>query len=428
MSQNDGLLAEKALLGCLLIDPGLMPSVAAVVKEGHLEAERNRTVYRAMLEIHEKGGSVDLVVVTDWLNSRGLAFGIGGSSYLTELMGTVQVTAHWENYADIVRRSHYNREIVRQAKVITEAPDEGAAVGRLSELVLEREGIGKSNVKAIRDVALNAISGLEDPDSREGIDTGFPSLDRLLLGMDRGELVTVGARAKSGKSAFLIKIMLHCAERGLRWLAVTGEMYDWQYFHRMLAIEAGVAASDLRTRRVSKSWSKITSAADKMSDWEVGILDRPRPSLHDIRKAARAFKPDVVAVDYLGRCTLPPGEGMPQRLSEFCAQLKGFAQDFNCLVLLACQLNRTRDYEEAKPPHLADLSGSGGIENESDRVILLWRPPLKKDEVVPVGYRKCEAIIEASRHGYDGVSVPLMFREDTVEFMEFVSDDSSTAA
>jgi replicative DNA helicase len=61
-------------------------------------------------------------------------------------------------------------------------------------------------------------------------------------------------------------------------------------------------------------------------------------------------------------------------LDDICQQLREYAKRKKVPVVLLCQLNRNSEDRDNHEPILADLRGSGGIEQDSDIVLLLFRP------------------------------------------------------
>ena len=61
-------------------------------------------------------------------------------------------------------------------------------------------------------------------------------------------------------------------------------------------------------------------------------------------------------------------------LDDICQQIREYAKTRNVPIILIAQLNRNPEDRESHEPILADLRGSGGIEQDSDIVLLLFRP------------------------------------------------------
>ena len=63
--------AERAVLACVLLDPGRIAEVAAALEPVDIAGETNRTIYEAMLRLHSSGKPVDVTLVVGELHNRG---------------------------------------------------------------------------------------------------------------------------------------------------------------------------------------------------------------------------------------------------------------------------------------------------------------------------------------------------------------------
>src|SRR4051812_39075702 len=80
--------AEKALLGSLLLNSNAMYEVADSVRADSFYSAQNQKTFDAMLSLHAKGQAIDLVTVSNRLNEIDQLTSVGGSAYLSELVGS----------------------------------------------------------------------------------------------------------------------------------------------------------------------------------------------------------------------------------------------------------------------------------------------------------------------------------------------------
>jgi replicative DNA helicase len=92
----------------------------------------------------------------------------------------------------------------------------------------------------------------------------------------------------------------------------------------------------------------------------------------------KRIEPGLIIVDHL-HLVKPDGERYGNRAAEIgdaSGALRDLAKETGVAVLTLCQINRgveARDNKD-KRPTLADLKGSGTIEEDADKVIFLYRP------------------------------------------------------
>jgi replicative DNA helicase len=79
---------ERALLGSLLLNQGAMFDVADLLGIDSFYAPKHRTIFDAMLTLHQKGEPIDVVTLSGKLKEKKQLADVGGAAYLSELVGT----------------------------------------------------------------------------------------------------------------------------------------------------------------------------------------------------------------------------------------------------------------------------------------------------------------------------------------------------
>ena len=89
-------------------------------------------------------------------------------------------------------------------------------------------------------------------------------------------------------------------------------------------------------------------------------------------------KIDAIFIDYLGYIKPAARSGKnvtrQQEVGEITRSLKAMAKEFNAVVFLVCQLNRSADSRDDGRPRKSDLRESGDIEQDSDVILFPFRP------------------------------------------------------
>ena len=102
-----------------------------------------------------------------------------------------------------------------------------------------------------------------------------------------------------------------------------------------------------------------------------------------------------------------------QEIASISRGLKSLARDLNVPVLAVSQLNRASEHRTDKRPQLAELRGSGALEQDCDIALLLYRPDMhsRKDDDQGI----VEVIVAKNRYGPTG-TVKLAFMKQHGKF------------
>ena len=94
-SKKDGrmppqdIVAEKSLLGAIMIDENILPEIITVVKPADFYDENHQIIFEAMSNLYDSHRPIDLLTITNELKSLKKLKQIGGAAYLTELSNFV---------------------------------------------------------------------------------------------------------------------------------------------------------------------------------------------------------------------------------------------------------------------------------------------------------------------------------------------------
>ena len=124
--------AEASLLGSILVDPEAMTKIVDRVRPEDFYEQRHQTIFRQMLVLYEKQRPIDVLTLSEKLESSDELDLIGGSSYITELANSVPSAAHIDEYADIVSHKATLRQLIAAAQQIVQyGYDEDSDVANL---------------------------------------------------------------------------------------------------------------------------------------------------------------------------------------------------------------------------------------------------------------------------------------------------------
>lgn len=423
--------AESSLLGSILIDPEAMTKVAGQLRPQSFYEQRHQTIFKSMLELYEKQRPIDVLTLSEKLESGGELDTIGGSSYLAELTNSVPSAAHVEEYAQIITRKSTLRQLITAAQQIVQyGYDEDSEVESLLDkseqsLFAVSQRHLTQNFVALGDILASSFDRLDelhrDQNKLRGIPTGFKDLDYLLAGLQNSDLVIIAARPSLGKTSLALNIAHHVSvKEGIPVGIFSLEMSQDQLVDRLLAAESGVDAWRLRTGKLEDTdFTSLNEAMGALSEAPIFIDDTPVQNAMSMRTKARRIQSEhglgLLIIDYLQLMSGSAqfGDNRVQEVSEISRGLKAMARELNIPVLALSQLSRSVESRHPQIPQLADLRESGSIEQDADVVMFIYREEIYNPETDRQGL--ADIYIKKHRNGPVG-QVELYFHPEKLQF------------
>jgi hypothetical protein len=196
------LTAERAILGCLLMDDTRFPEIA-VLEAADFTQESHRRIFRCMRELREASEPLDYVTVAKELKARGELESCGGVSCLTSLTEAVPVP-HKEALAAWVRIVRDASTRRRLAEVGRRMTNEALSAEPLSD-VLARVAVEIERLSASgRSVETFDVEGLLARD----VQPAKMLIEAILPGP--GAVLLVGTH-KSGKTVLAVQMSIAIA-------------------------------------------------------------------------------------------------------------------------------------------------------------------------------------------------------------------------
>lgn len=233
--------------------------------------------------------------------------------------------------------------------------------------------------RALEEAFLRAGEAMQNP-GIPGITTGFRSLDDFTLGLQKTELVILGARPSMGKTMMAMN-MAEAAATEAPVYVCSAEMSGVVLAQRSLSAATGATVDAIRRGNVSQhQYDSMARELGRLTALPIHYTDRSAPTTAHIRRGIRELdaegkKPGVVFVDYLQLLSAKGRFGKDEeRVAKISSDLKAIAKDFDLCVVALAQLNRGLEHRGDKRPMLADLRQSGQMEQDADVVMFLHRP------------------------------------------------------
>ena len=434
--------AEEAVLGSILIDGECLTRLVPLLKEGAFYRERNQLCFDAALSLFQRDQAVDQVTLAGELARTEKLVLAGGMAYLSHLVSITPTSVHAEDYAQVISRTSSMRQLIDAGNRIidlgyADTEDLEATMRQAEDALFTVRGTGQPRsfvpLKEIYDQYLQEqASAAADPGfSGMPIMSGFPDLDEYLGGLQRADLVILGARPSMGKSSLAVNMAVNAAKSGQTCGVFSLEMTREQLAMRILASEAEIDSHRLRLGLYTHmEEDRIIDSIGRLSDLPVFIDDTPYQGMVEMRGKARRLALerglDLLVVDYLQLVQGKQKWGQSNRvqeITEISRELKVLAGDLKVVLVACSQLNRMVENRPNNRPRLSDLRDSGSIEQDADVVMFIHREDVYTTEEewtqthLGQDYPRniAEIIIAKHRKGPTG-SIRLEFVDNLVRF------------
>lgn len=415
--------AEQAVLGSILVDPSCLTLIQAKgFTSEYLYRPEHKAIFNSMLKIESMGQRIDPLLVLEKLRDDGVFDDAAGKNYLFQLAQSVPSTANVEAYARIIKEKFLVRSLISISEEIMRDANEADVSADLlldsaeQKIYNIRQGRSTGEASKLSDIVtdkvydrLNSLRS-EDPEIRGqyiGFTTGYKALDKTISGLNKSDLIIVGARPAMGKTSFALNLARNAsvlAKKKVLFFSL--EMTKEQLAQRVISTEARIKGQKMRTGNLdSNDWLRLNTATAALADVELYFDDTSSITVNEMKAKIRRMKDvDMVVIDYLqlmksGTRT----DSRVQEVSEITRNLKLMAKDLNIPVVVLAQLARgTEGRGKSHRPQLADLRESGSIEQDADIVLMLYREDYYSDqenEDLEKAVDTVDIIVAKNRHG-----------------------------
>jgi replicative DNA helicase len=226
----------------------------------------------------------------------------------------------------------------------------------------------------------------------KAIPTGFQNYDINNGGLIPGELFLIGGRPSMGKTQLLVQLAINTSVH-VPVLFCTLDNTKDLLAQRFISNKADISGGDLLLYRLrAHEKTLVKNAITSMQERTIIISDENNSSIDQLLKHWEVILQErqikVMFIDYiqlLGGAL--QSKYRHQELSYISQRLKKFAQQHKIALIVASQLSRNVEARGGcRIPNLSDLSESGALEQDADKVAFIYRPEyygLTEDEFGP---------------------------------------------
>ncbi len=405
--------AEVSLLGSMLLSKDAIAAALELISAEHFYKPSHAHVFDAICGLYASGEPADPITVADALDRAGLLEGIGGPGILIDLQANAVATTSASSFARIVQDHAMLRGLIGAANEMAEIgysrPEDVVKAVDEAENLVYQLGQGRINnsLSPMRDLLDQTLDAMEERNEGgiPGVATGFKELDELTSGLQKGNLIIIGARPSVGKTSFGLNIATHIATVSKKpALIFSLEMSNLEVTKRILCSESRVDSTKIDNGQMTNDdWVRISKGIGHLDEAPFYIDDNPGISIMEIRAKARRLKSrigslGIIVVDYLQLMTgRSSAENRQVEISEISRGLKLLARDLDTPVIGISQLSRSLESRQDKRPMLSDLRESGSIEQDADLVMFIYRDELYNPESDDMGL--AEIHVAKNRNG-----------------------------
>lgn len=424
--------AEQSVLGGLMLAPSALAKIR--LDESDFYRRDHQMIFKAICELDRKGQPYDAVTLSEWFDAQGLAEYVANGAYLIDLASTTPSAANIVAYANIVRDKSVLRAAIEAAsQVVNDCYTGGkdsreivdAGIGALMQLSKSETRHDFTMQQAVTAAFKDMTDAHEAGGQIRGVPTGFIRMDKRLGGFHPGDLIVIGARPAIGKTALLVNLAEHAAEKGHSVGFISGEQSAMQLGQRAMSRSSGVAAERMRSGDIAdEEWPRLTESVRKLIAHKFHIFDRSAPTMDEIRRTARRWKQEYdmscLYVDYAQRIRVPKADNRVEEVAEVARSMKELARDLDVPVVLLSQVIKGVDHREDKRPGMSDLANSDELTREADLIAMLYRDEVYNEDSADKG--TAELNVEKNRHGPCG-QFRLAWIAETMRFGNMAWDE-----
>ena len=426
--------AERAVLGSIMLDNTTLPIARGILSASDFYAKAHGIIFDAMITLETNGVPIDPTTLSETLGDNLQT--CGGPIYVMWLEAYVMATANIAAHAKIVKEHSRRRQTWERLRTASDRARDGGddvdlVLSDTSAFILDMQGRNGNGTAQHIGHAIGALERWIEETRKAGVDltglsTGFPALDDLTNGLQKGDMIILAARPSIGKTACALSITSHAILRDRApVLFFSLEMSRMQLAQRLTSMISGVDLSAIRRPRgLHEGHMKaIDSASQAIRRAPLMIDDTAGIDIALLRARARQYRQQrsdlaLIVIDYLQLVTNKAtrrGDNRQVQVSEISGLVKQIARECETPVLCLSQLSREIERRGKRArPQLSDLRESGSIEQDADVVMFLHRQ--SEDDSAGAGYCVPVAlIVDKARNGPTG-EIALDFQARVTRF------------
>ena len=366
---------EKGLIGCVLYDPQYgMSQVYNRIRAEMFTNDFCQEIYSCLLNLYDNGNTITVAEVARLLedNRREKDEIV---PFLMSCIEDISTVIEIKTYAESIEsefKAKQLRKLFNNTRV--EAKNIDSIIEDLQSTLESLKKTQSKDIKSLAEIAKeNKEKKFNESVGQDLIKTGFEKFDKCIRGLEKGEMIVIGARPSAGKSAFTTQIICNMAETKKLIGYFNLEMENEQIYDRTLARYSKIELDRIQNAKyfLNDEEKKFKEANERLETYDNVIILSGSYNLSEIKSVCRHKKFDIVLIDYLQLITPTRHyDNKAAEVGEISKQIKGLAMELKIPIVALSQMNRK--VKSTDEPSMSELRESGNIEQDASIIALLW--------------------------------------------------------
>ncbi|AVP55221.1 hypothetical protein C3B72_08710 [Clostridium tetani] len=411
LSKMRNIELEQIILGSIILKNSLWIHIEEEnIEKDHFYENRHKELFAIMEKLIKDNEVIDMVTLNNYILKKGIENKIS-ISFLSTLITNVISTSNFQTYLKELKKYKEKRDI-KDIMIYIQSNFHKESEELKEELTKRILNITKEDKKdsgSIREGMDKLLDDLEfritnrGQDKISGFSTGLRALDLTIDGFEKGDLITVVARSGIGKTTFATSLILNMLRKDYKVAMFSMEMPKEHILKKMAFNHCRVEGDkykrgELRDEEIQNIVEFVNWIGGR-ENFFIYNDSNFNSIVWKIKSQLLKKKVDIVFIDYLNKIQGLKENTRDIELNRVTSTLKDIALENNICIVSLTQANRQVDRQQDKRIDLADIKESSSIEQNSDKVISLYRNkkldnPLYKEKLFNEGklnYKKPNA-------------------------------------
>lgn len=369
---------EQGLIGLIILHNFRIDSVSFLNPE-HFYFECHQNLFRYLKTSIAKGESQDMMTLRSYLQSEPTMKIVGGHEYMQELLlAAGETILDAKDYGKNLLTLWQKRELFSTIESLDKSKTLEEIKSDLNEAFDGLEFENERQPRSANELMQNFIvRKVEQKETGEIINLGYPLLDKILSGLYCGNMITLAGKTSMGKTAFALNLAKNISQT-IPTVLFSIEMTEDEVLARFLVEMASINGYRLKNGCLKPIEEQAAMIAKNDYNSRLFIDDPASITVANleskIKRLVSKHGVKVVIIDYLQKMK-PTNlkDSRERQIGGIAEDLKTLAKKYQIVVIVLCQLSRENEKRQNKRPLLSDLRDSGSIEQESDVVMFVHR-------------------------------------------------------